>query len=151
VRAIDFAAVIQSSKPKLDMTTQIKTTFTFDLKKQLYQIEGLELQAKGAALDINNLALLANGNINANFDTQEFSTKKLAVTATGVQGKNNFDAKLDAPALSLIQNNFTGDKLTLNAKLDSLFGNIVANLALSDLTGTNHSRLAPARADTETN
>ncbi|MDP1637125.1 MAG: AsmA family protein [Candidatus Nitrotoga sp.] len=136
---IDFAAVIQSSKPKLDMATQIKTTFTFDLKKQLYQIEGLELQAKGAALDIRNLALLANGNINANFDTQEFSAKKLAVTATGVQGKNNFDAKLDAPALSLIQNNFTGDKLTLNAKLDSSFGNIVANLALSDLTGNPQS------------
>ena len=143
---IDFAAVIQSSKPKLDMATQIKTTFTFNLKKQLYQIEGLELQAKGAALDINNLALLANGNINANFDTQEFSTKKLAVTATGVQGKNNFDAKLDAPALSLIQNNFTGDKLTLNAKLDSSFGNIVANLALSDLTGNPQSFKSSALA-----
>ena len=136
---IDFAAVIQSSKPKLDIAAQMKATFTFDLKKQLFQMEGLALQAKGAALDISNLAVLANGNISANFDTQEFSTKKLAVTATGVQGKNNFDAKLDAPALNLVQNNFTGDKLTLNAKLDSAFGNIVASLALFDLTGNPQS------------
>jgi AsmA protein len=132
---INFAAVIQSSKPKLDIATQMKVKFTFDLKKQLFQMEGLELQAKGAAFDISNLAVLANGNASANFDTQEFSIKKLVVTATGVQGKNNFDAKLDAPALNLIQNNFTGDKLALNAKLDSAFGNIVASLALFDLTG----------------
>lgn len=143
---IDFAAVIQSSKPKLDIAAQMKTTFTFDLKKQLYQMEGLELQAKGAALDISNLAVLANGNISANFDTQEFSTKKLAITATGVQGKNNFDAKLDAPALSLVQNNFTGNKLTLNAKLDSAFGNIVASLALFDLTGNPQSFKSSALA-----
>lgn len=136
---IDFAAVIQSSKPKLDMATQIKTTFTFDLKKQLSQMEGLELQAKGTALDISNLAVSANGNISANFDTQEFSTKKLAITATGVQDKNTFDAKLEAPALNLVQNNFTGDKLTLNAKLDSAFGNIVASLALLDLAGNPQS------------
>ncbi|WP_173054698.1 AsmA family protein [Candidatus Nitrotoga sp. AM1P] len=136
---IDFTAVIQSSKPKLDIAAQMKVKFTFDLKKQLFQMEGLELQAKGTALDISNLTVLANGNISANFDTQEFSTKKLVVTATGLQGKNNFDAKLDAPALNLVQNNFTGDKLTLNAKLDSAFGNIIANLALSDLTGNPQS------------
>ncbi len=136
---IDFAAAIQSSKPKLDIATQMKAKLTFDLKKQLFQMDGLELQAKGAALDISNLAVLANGNISANFDTHEFSTKKLIVTATGLQGKNNFDVKLDAPALNLVQNNFTGDKLTLNAKLDSALGNIVASLALSDLTGNPQS------------
>jgi AsmA protein len=136
---IDFAAVIQSSKPKLDIATQMKVKFTFDLKKQLFQMEGLELQAKGAALDISNLTVLVNGNISANLDTQEFSTKKLVVTATGLQGKNNFDAKLDAPALNLVQNNFTSDQLTLNAKLDSAFGNIVASLSLFDLTGNPQS------------
>ncbi|CAG9934067.1 AsmA family protein [Candidatus Nitrotoga arctica] len=136
---IDFSAVIQSNKPKLDISAQMKVKFTFDLKKQLFQMEGLELQAKGTALDISNLTVLANGNISANFDTQEFSTKKLVVTATGLQGKNNFDAKLDAPALNLVQNNFTGDKLTLNAKLDNAFGNIVASLALFDLTGNPQS------------
>ncbi|MDP1678529.1 MAG: hypothetical protein Q8L02_00095, partial [Candidatus Nitrotoga sp.] len=136
---IDFAAVIQSNKPKLNIAAQMKATLTFDLKKQQFQMDGLELQAKGAALDISNLAVLANGNISANFDTQAFSTKKLAITGTGVQGKNNFDAKLDAPELNLIQNNFTGDKLILNTKLDSAFGNIVASLALFDLSGNSQS------------
>lgn len=136
---IDFAAAIQSAKPKLDIAAQMQATLTFDLRKQLFQMDGLALQAKGAALDISNLAVLANGNISANFDTHEFSTKKLAVTATGAQGNNIFDAKLDAPALTLVKNNFTGDKLTLNAKLDSAFGNIVGSLSLFDLTGNPQS------------
>lgn len=143
---IDFAAIIQSNKPKLNIAAQMKATLTFDLKKQQFQMDGLELQAKGAVLDISNLAVLASGNISANFDTQKFSAKKLAVTATGVQGKNNFDAKLDAPELNLAQNNFTGDKLTLSAKLDSAFGNIMANLALFDLAGNPQSFKSSALA-----
>ncbi|CAH1387618.1 AsmA family protein [Candidatus Nitrotoga sp. M5] len=136
---IDFAAAMQSNKPKLDIAAQMKATLTFDLDKLLFQIEGLELQAKGTALDISSLAVLANGDVSANLDTQEFSTKKLVVTATGAQGENSFDAKLDAPTLNLVQNNYTGDKLTLNAKLDNASGNIVASLALSDLTGNPQS------------
>ena len=143
---IDFAALIQSNKPKLNVATQMKARFTFDLDKQLFKMEGLALQAKGAALEISNLVVLANGNISANLITQEFSTQKLAVTATGVQGKNSFDAKLDAPALNLVQTNFSGDKLTLNAKLDSEFGNIVASLVLSDLTGNPQSFKSSALA-----
>ncbi|MEO6421647.1 MAG: AsmA family protein [Candidatus Nitrotoga sp.] len=132
---IDLATVIQSSKPMLDLTVQMKVTSTFNLDKKLFQMEGLKLQAKGTALDISNLAAQAHGNISANFDTQELSMNKLAVTATGMQGKNTFDAKLDAPVFNLVKNNFTSDKLTLHAKLEGAIGNIVANLALSDLAG----------------
>jgi len=136
---IDLATVIQSSKPKLNLTVQLKAISTFNLDKQLFQMEGLELQTKGAALDISNLAAQAQGNISANFDTQGFSIKELAVTATGMQGKNTFDAKLDAPVFNLVKNNFTSDKLTLHAKLGGAIGNIVANLALSDLAGNPQS------------
>ena len=131
---IDFSTILQSNQPKLELATQMKSTLTFDLKKNQFQMDGLELQAKGVALDINNLSVLAKGNINANFGTQLFSAKQLKVTATGIYEKNNFDAKLDIPALNLAQNNFTSDTLSLNAKLDSTFGNITANLALLDLT-----------------
>lgn len=143
---IELVTEVQSSKPKLDLTVQMKATSTFNLDKQLFLMEGLKLQAKGTALDINNLAALAHGNISANFETQEFSMNKLAVNATGVQGKNNFDAKLDAPVFNLVKNNFTSDKLTVNAKLGGAIGNIVANLALSDLAGNPQSFKSSALA-----
>lgn len=136
---VDFSALIQSNQPKLDISTQLKATITFDLDKQLYKVEGMDLQAKGSALDIANLMVQASGDASANLATQEFSTKKLAVSATGVKGKDNFDAKLDAPALSIAKDKFSGDKLILNTKVDGASGNIVASLTMHGLEGNAQS------------
>jgi len=136
---VDFSALIQASQPKLDISTQLKTTLTFDLDKQSFKVEGLDLQAKGVALDIENFVVQASGDASANFVTQEFSTNKLAVSASGVKGKDNFDAKLDAPELSLTKNKFSGEKLILTAKLDGASGNIVVSLIVPGLEGTAQS------------
>ena len=132
---IDFSAVIQTSQPKLDIAAQLKATLTFDLEKQFYQVEGLELQAKGTALDISNLVVQASGDASANLAAQEFTAKKLQVSATGAKGKDSFDAKLDVPSLNMTKDKFSGDKLMLNAKLDGALGKIMAALSLQDLSG----------------
>ncbi len=136
---IDFAGMIQANQPKLNIATQLKTSLTFDLEKQSYRLEGLDLQVRGSALDISNLAVQASGDASANLGTQEFSAGKLAVSATGVKGKDRFDAKLDAPSLSLTKDKFSGDKLALNAKLDGAMGNIVASLSMPSLEGNAQS------------
>ncbi|MDD5180804.1 MAG: AsmA family protein [Gallionellaceae bacterium] len=143
---IDFAALIQANRPKLDVSVQLQTTLTFDLEKNRYQAEGLDLQAKGGVLDISDLLLKAGGNASANLATQEYSAKSLAVSATGMKGKDNFEAKLDAPALNLSKNKFSGDKLTFNARLDGAMGNIVANLSLPGLEGNAQSFKSSALA-----
>lgn len=132
---IGLSAGVQANQPKLDINTQLKTTLTFDLDKQQYRLEGLDLQASGAALDISNLKLKANGDANADLSAQEFGAKKFILSANGVKGKDNFEATLDAPALSLTKGKFSGDKLVLNAKLDGAFGNITAALSLPGVEG----------------
>ncbi|MFZ2163005.1 MAG: AsmA family protein [Sideroxyarcus sp.] len=132
---IDFAARIQSGKPKLDISAQIKTTLTFDLEKNQYQVQGLDLQANGAALDITNLVVKASGDASARPATQEFSMNKFALTASGVKGKDKFDARLDAPDLNLTKDKFTGENISLNAKLDGALGNVAAKLALPAIEG----------------
>lgn len=136
---IDLSAVIQGIQPKLDLATQIKAAFTFDLHKQLFQIEGIKLQATGNAFEISNLTVLASGSARANFEKQEFSTKNLVFTVTGMHGENHFNAKLDVPALNLIQNNFTSDKLALITQLDSSFGNIHSSLVMLNMAGNPQS------------
>jgi AsmA protein len=136
---VDFSTLIQSNQPKLDISTQLKATITFDLDKQLYKVEGMDLQVKGSALNITNLLVQASGDASANLATQEFSTKKLTISATGVKGKDNFDAKLDAPALSIAKDKFSGDKLTFNTKVDGVSGNIVASLTMHGLEGNAQS------------
>ncbi|BBI98711.1 cell envelope biogenesis protein AsmA [Ferrigenium kumadai] len=132
---VDLAATVQANQPKLDINTQLKTTLTFDLDKQQYRVEGLDLQANGVALDIANLKLQASGDANADMTTQEFGAQKFALKASGVKGKDNFEASLDAPALSLTKDKFSGDKLTLNAKLDGAMGNLVALLSVPGVEG----------------
>ncbi len=136
---IDLSASVQANQPKLDITTQLKTTLTFDLDKQQYRLEGLDLQAGGAALDISNLKLKAGGDASADLKTQEFGARKFALQATGTKAKDNFEATLDAPALSLTRDKFSGDKLTLNAKLNGASGNIAAALSLPGVEGNAQS------------
>ncbi|HUW26500.1 MAG TPA: AsmA family protein [Gallionella sp.] len=132
---IRLSTSVQANQPKLDINTQLRTTLTFDLDKQLYRLEGLDLQVDGAALDISNLKLKANGDINADLSAQEFGAKKFSLSANGVKGKDNFQATLDAPAISLTKGKFSGDKMMLNAKLDGAFGNIAAALSLPGVEG----------------
>lgn len=132
---IDFAAHIQSNKPKLDIAAQIKTTLTFDLEKNLFQVQGLDLQANGKALDITDLLVKASGDASAQPATQEITLKKFALSASGMKGKDKFEAKLNAPDLNLTKDRFTGGDITLNAKLDGALGNIVAALSLPGIEG----------------
>ncbi|MBI5439088.1 MAG: AsmA family protein [Nitrosomonadales bacterium] len=136
---IDLSVSVQANQPKLNIATQVKTTLTFDLEKQRYRFEGLDLQASGAAMDIGNLKLKAGGDASADLNTQEFGAKKFKLNATGAKAKDNFDVVLDAPSLSLTKDKFSGDKLTLNARLDGVSGNIAAALSLPGLEGNAQS------------
>ena len=136
---IDLSAGVQANQPKLDINTQLKTTLTFDLDKQKYQLQDLDLQASGSALDISNLKVKASGDVSANLATQEFAAKKFTLNATGMKVKDNFEATLDAPSLSLTKDKYSGDKLTLNAKLDGASGNIVASLTMPGVEGNAQS------------
>ncbi len=130
---------VQANQPRLDINTQLKTTLTFDLDKQRYQLQGLDLQADGAVLDISDLKLKVGGDASANLGTQEFTAEKFTLNASGVKVKDHFDVALDAPALSLASDKYSSDKITLNAKLDGAPGNIAATLVLPNIQGNAQS------------
>lgn len=136
---IDLSVGVQANQPKLDITTQLATTLTFDLDKQSYQLADMDLQVSGSALDISNLKLKASGDASANLAAQEYGANKFRLNATGVKGKDTFDATLDVPALSMNADKFSGEKLAFNAKLDGAMGNLVAALAIPGLEGNAES------------
>lgn len=133
---IDLAASIQSSQPKLNLATDLKTKLTFDLDKQVYVLEDMGLEAKGDAADIKNLALKATGSVTAKLKTNEFTTEKLAVAMTGLSGKDNLDVKLDAPKLVLTTDKATGEKVALIYKATGPQSALNANLSLPGVEGT---------------
>ncbi|MFA6970285.1 MAG: AsmA family protein [Gallionella sp.] len=136
---INLSVGVQANQPKLDITTQLKTTLTFDLDHQQYQLADMDLQVNGVALDVSNLKIKASGDASANLSTQEFGANKFKLNATGVKVKDSFEATLDAPALSMTKEKFSGNKLTLNARLDGALGKIVAALSLPEISGNAQS------------
>ncbi|MDD4912612.1 MAG: AsmA family protein [Sideroxydans sp.] len=132
---IELAAHILANQPKVDIETQLKTTLTFDLDKNIYQVQGLDVQAKGAVLDITDLVVKLGLDADANLGEQNYSAKKFVFTASGLKGKDKFDAKLDAPALSMVKNDIAVDGIALNAQLDAAFGNVVAAMTLPSVKG----------------
>ncbi|MCR4305139.1 MAG: AsmA family protein [Gallionella sp.] len=141
---IELSAGVQANQPKLDIATQLKATLTFDLDRQKYQLQGMDLLVSGAVLDISNLKAKAGGDASANLAAEEFSAQKFTLNATGVKAKDNFDVALNAPALSLAKDKLSGDKLTLNARLDGASGNIAAVLSVPSLEGSLKSLKAGA-------
>ena len=132
---VDFSAQIKGSQPRVSIDTKLHATLTFDFEQQLYQLEDMELQTNGALLDISDLRLQASGDVKIQLATREFTAKNLKVAAKGKKGKDNFDTVFDTPALSITNEKFSGEKLTLTTKLDGTLGNIVAALTVNDLSG----------------
>jgi len=136
---IDFSANLQSNQPKLDINTQMEATLTLDPEKKKYQLQGMDLQASGTALDISNLKVKAGGDVNADMSSDQFTAKKFSLSASGVKGKDNFEITLDAPSLDLTKDKYSSDSLKLNAKLNGAAGNLAASLAIPGIEGNAQS------------
>lgn len=136
---INASVVVQTNAPKLDIAAKMATTLTFDLEAMRFKVEALDLQVKGSALDISNLEVEASGDASADLTTQEYTARKLTVAASGMNGKDRFDTRLNVPELSLTRDKFSADKITLKATLDGAPGNVEAAFSLLDLQGNAQS------------
>ncbi len=133
---IDLSMTIKGNKPKLDLGIVLKTKLTFDLEQQVFALQDLGFDAKGAAADLSNLNLKAGGSVVAKLKSGELTTNKLVVAMTGVSGKDNLDIKFDAPKLQITKDKATGDKVTVVAKITGPGGTTLANVVLPGIEGT---------------
>ncbi len=133
---IDLSMTLQGDKPRLNMGIALKTRLTFDLDEQVYALEGLALEAKGQAADLNNLNARAAGSVTARLKAGEFTTSGLSVAMTGMSGKDNLDLKLDAPKLQVTKDKASGDKVTVAVKITNAQGATTANVVLPGIEGT---------------
>lgn len=121
---------VQANQPKVNINALLNGTLTFDLEKQTYQLAGMDFQATGSALDMSNLNLKVGGDVSTNLAHKAFGVKKFTLAVSGTKVKDAFEATLDAPSLTLTGDQFAGDKLALNAKLNGAMGNVVASLSM---------------------
>ncbi len=136
---IDLSLGVQANQPKLDITTRLKTKLTFDLDKEQYRLQDMNLQLAGTALDMSDLKVKASGDANADLAKNEFGAQKLTLNVSGNKVGEKFEAKLDVPALSLTNDKFSGESIALNANMQTALGNIIAALNMPRLEGNAQS------------
>ncbi len=132
---IELSFTVQSDKPKLNLEAALKTTVTFDLDKQSYALDGLDLSAKGLAAGIRNLAATAKGDVDAKLASKEFLISKLAIAATGKQEGGDLNVKFEVPKLAITKDKVSGDKIALDATLSEAKSKIVAKLDIPGIDG----------------
>jgi AsmA protein len=136
---ITLDAAIEASKPRMDLDAKMQTTLTFDLEKDFYKLVGMNMQMKGMLLDYSNLSLVASGDASANLSTLEYKAANLAVSASGIQGQDNFVVNANLPNLIFSSHKISVEKVTAKANLDGEVHKMVATLVLQDIEGTAHS------------
>ena len=132
---IDLSFHVQSDKPKLNLDAAIKTTLTFDLDKQHYTLDGLDVSAKGLAAGISNLAATVKGNIDARPAIKEFAISRLAIAATGKQESGDLNVKLDVPKLNMTKDKVTGEKIVIHATVSKGNNKTVAKIDIPGIDG----------------
>lgn len=133
--SINLNAVVQASKPQLDIAAALQVTATLDIEKNLYQMEDMDLSVKGGVLDISDLQLNVSGNARASVAANEYFANKLSVTVQGKKGGDVFDASVKLPSFAYAGEKLAVGKLDASARLDGAIGKLGAAIRLQDVQG----------------
>ena len=125
---------LQADKPALMLHARLKSGLMFDPVQKHYVLEGADMEAKGEAAGISGLVASARGDL----DVQggEFSARDLKFAVSGQRGADHLELKLDAPKMQLTKARASGERLTLEARIEQPKGGAHAVLTVPGLEGT---------------
>ena len=132
---IDLAFTVQSEKPVMNLETVLKTTVAFDLDRQSYALSGIDFGATGLAAGVGNLVMTAKGDVDAKLASKEFLISRLTIAVTGKQEGGNLVVKFDVPTLTITNGHVSGEKLVLDATLNTVKGKFAAKLEIPGIDG----------------
>lgn len=134
--AIELSAAASGAEPEFGLGVELRTRLAFDPARGEVRLEALELEAKGEAAGLRDLALKAAGSLGARLASGQYSAERLSVSATGTSGQQRFEVRLEAPQLSLGPEQAKGSRLSATAKLTGPRTSLNAALSLPGLEGT---------------
>ncbi|MDH3288109.1 MAG: AsmA family protein [Betaproteobacteria bacterium] len=133
---VELSVHAQADKPKLNLQVALKTRLTFDPAKQRLALEGLDLDAKGDAVQFKGLVASAKGDIDLSGATKELSASKFTVTVTGKQDSGDVKIRLEAPKLAVTKDRVSGERMMLEAVLNDAKSKLNARLDIPEIAGS---------------
>ena len=135
----DLSAKLAGSKPRLAAALKAGGEYRYDLDKKSFGGARLDVRLAGDVGDLKALELaltaaalqLAGGN--------ELAVEQLLLTAKGKEGGDAFEARLEAPKLSLAADKASGAAINAAIRLSGAQRAVDAKIALSGFEGKSQS------------
>ena len=148
---LELSARIDSGKHKAQLDTKLKSKITFDLDRELYKLEGLDLSARGSFDTFSALDATVKGNVEARLATGEYLARDLAAALSAKQAGAELKVKLDTPKLTLTKDKVDGAKLALEASRAQGKEKLLAKISIGSVQGAFTSvKASPLEAQIET-
>lgn len=112
---IELAGEVRANRPELRLQAALRTRVRFDAEQQRLSLAGLALEAKGEAAGIRNLVARATADLEVRAAAKELSASKFALAASGRRASGELKIGLEAPRIAVGRNEWSGERVALNA------------------------------------
>ncbi|WP_047535033.1 AsmA family protein [Methylotenera sp. N17] len=132
--ATDFK--VNANQPVVAANVKVKGVFLVDPETKHFKVSGLDTLITGDMFNGKNVEVKASGDVDAKPEKLEFLVDSLKLAAAG-----NFDGaqqtvELNAPALSILKDQVSTKKITVNVTQQKTDANLKLNMVLADMKGS---------------
>ena len=127
---------LTANQPKMSATANLKGNFFIDPETKHFKVKGFDSHMMGDLFGGTGMDVKASGDVDAKPELKEFLVDSLKFVASG-----NFDGAkqsidLSAPALTILKDEISSKKVTVNLSQDKAGDIFKANMVLADMKGS---------------
>lgn len=132
--ATDFK--VNANQPAIAANVNLKGTFLVDPETKHFKVSGLDTQINGDMLNGKNVEVKASGDVDAKPENMEFLVDSLKLAASGDFDGAKQTVELNAPALKILKDEVSTQKITLNVTQQKADANVKLNMVIADMKGS---------------
>lgn len=132
--ATDFK--VKANQPLVAANAKIKGTFLVDPETKHFKVSGLDTLITGDMLNGKNVEVKASGDVDAKPENMEFLVDSLKLAASGDFDGAKQTVELNAPALKILKDEVSTQKITLNVTQQKADANVKLNMVIADMKGS---------------
>jgi uncharacterized protein involved in outer membrane biogenesis len=127
---------IKATQPMVDASVNLAGNFFADTENKHFVVKGLDSHITGDMMGGKSVDVVATGNVDAKPESMEVLVDNLKLVASGVFDGANNAIDLSAPALKVLNNEVSSQKITLSATQKKADSELKVNMVLADMKGS---------------
>lgn len=132
--ATDFK--VNANQPAVAANVKVKGVFLVDPETKHFKVSGLDTLITGDMFNGKNVEVKASGDVDAKPEKLEFLVDSLKLAATGDFDGAKQTVELNAPALSILKDEVSTKKITVNVTQKKADADLTLNMVLADMKGS---------------